>query len=278
MGQQINFTKMHGLGNDFVVIDNIHQNVCLSDDLIKKFSDRHCGIGFDQLLLIEKSQHTDLACRIFNANGSEAQQCGNGMRCIGRFAYEKHLISTKSFCIETKAGIIAITIHDYDHIEVTMGLPIFDPEKIPFLTQTQQSLYPIPIDSIHTMKMAVLSMGNPHAIFFVASVKDCPIHHLGPALTQHPVFPQGVNTGFVEIIDRKHIRLRTYERGVGETLACGSNACAAVVAGIINGYLDNSVNVELQLGQLTIEWKGNSHPVTMSGPASDVFDGVINLI
>lgn len=275
MTQQLQFVKMHGLGNDFILIDGINQQVQLSASTIKKFSHRHCGIGFDQLLLIEKSQVADFACRIFNSDGSEAEQCGNGMRCVARFLQEENLTNKKSFRIETKAGIIAVHIPNYDNVEVNMGIPSFEPESIPFAAKNFQPLYPIHIATMGTMHMAVVSMGNPHAIFLIDSIKQYPVHDIGSVVTTHTSFPQGVNVGFVEIVNRKYIRLRTFERGVGETLACGSNACAAVVTGIMNQQLDHTVTVELSLGQLTIQWMGDNHPVMMSGPASRVFSGVI---
>ena len=273
--QQLRFVKMHGLGNDFVLINGFHHPVKFSEPTIKQLSHRHCGIGFDQLLLIEKSLIADFACRIFNSDGSEAEQCGNGMRCVARFVQEEHLTDKKSFHIETKAGIIAVNIHNYDNIEVNMGIPSFEPETIPFVAKNFQPLYPIHIPNMGTMEIAVVSMGNPHAIFFVDSIKHFPIHDVGSIVTKHDLFPHGVNVGFVEVLNRKRIRLRTFERGVGETLACGSNACAAVVTGIMNQQLDHNVTVELALGELVIQWEGDHHPVMMSGPASRVFNGVM---
>ncbi len=261
----LQFVKMHGLGNDFVVIDGINQQVQLNTSTIKQMADRHTGIGFDQLLLIEKSKVADFFCRIFNADGSEAEQCGNGMRCVARFLQEKQLTDKKSFRIETKTRTIAVTIHDYDAIEVNMGIPVFE----------SQDSVSITISSQPVLNLFVVSMGNPHAILFVDSLNYDAIRDIGPVIATHEIFPQGTNVGFVEIIDQHHIRLRTYERGVGETLACGSNACAAVAAGIIHHKLANKVTVELPLGQLTVAWEGYDHPVIMTGPASWVYSGVI---
>lgn len=277
MTKQLRFSKMHGLGNDFVLVNGINQTIPLSTSFIKKISDRHCGIGFDQLLVIEKSELADFACRIFNADGSEAEQCGNGMRCIGRFILEENLSQNKLLRIETKTRIITITITDNDHIEVNMGQPQFDPQNIPFVAKNFQVYYPISIKDIGDVNITVLSMGNPHAILFVPSLEKYPVNHVGAFIANHALFPQGVNVGFVELLDRHHIRLRTYERGVGETLACGSNACAAVITGILTHQLENIVEVELSLGRLNIQWEGHGHCVFMRGPASHVFTGFITI-
>lgn len=271
MTRPLTFVKMHGLGNDFVIIDAVNQPIQLQVSTIQQLSHRHTGIGFDQLLLIEKSQQADFFCRIYNADGSEAEQCGNGMRCVARFLQEEHLTDKKSLSLETKAGIIAITIHDYDTIEVNMGVPLFEPKDIPFLAKQVEPLYPIHIPPHDMMHIAVISMGNPHAILFDSDA----VREIGPLIATHNLFREGTNVGFVEIINPHHIRLRTYERGVGETLACGSNACAAVVAGIINHKLTNPVTVELALGQLNVKWEGKNHPVMMTGSASRVYSGTI---
>jgi diaminopimelate epimerase len=272
---QLQFVKMHGLGNDFVVMDGINQQVKLSTSFVKQLSNRYTGIGFDQLLLIEKSSIADFFCRIFNSDGSEAEQCGNGMRCVARFLVEENFSSKSLIPIETKSGVVLAKAHDFDNIEIEMGIPIFAPNDIPFSAKQYQPLYPIDVGTEGSKKIAVISMGNPHAILFVDSLKQCPIQSLGSKIATHPLFPQGANVGFVEVINPNHILLRTFERGVGTTLACGSNACAAVVAGIINLKLADTVTVVLELGQLVIHWKGANHPVIMTGPASRVYAGSI---
>lgn len=274
----IQFSKMHGLGNDFVVIDNIHQTVKLDQQHIQWLCDRHMGIGCDQLLLIEPAKNADFACRIFNANGSEAEQCGNGIRCVARFIHENRLTPKKTFSIKTKGAAVDIVIHDFDNIQATMGVPIFEPQKIPFKALKEQLTY-----DIEGISFSVLSMGNPHAITKVPSIDNAAVNEIGAKITNHELFPQGTNVGFVEIIDRKHIRLRTFERGVGETFACGSNACAAVVAGIKNHWLDHEVIVHLTHGDLTIRWLDEKSPVIMIGPAAQVFvgslkDNIIDLL
>jgi diaminopimelate epimerase len=267
----IHFRKMHGLGNDFVVINAISQAIDLQKLGIPQLADRHLGIGFDQLLLIETSQHADFSCRIFNADGSEAEQCGNGVRCIARFIHEEHLSPNTSLTLETKAGISKIEIDTYDKIKVTMGLPKFEHHEIPFLIEHSANMFELA--DVAADQLTVLSMGNPHTIVQVPSVDQYPVADVGAQMATHPAFPDGTNTGFVEVINRQHIRLRTVERGSGETFACGSNACAAVVAGIKNGWLDNIVTVELKYGNLTIEWQGGNNAVLMTGPAASVFSG-----
>lgn len=260
----IQFSKMHGLGNDFMVVDGISQTFAITDIPFQQLANRHTGVGFDQLLLIKPSNVADFACQIFNSDGSEAEQCGNGMRCIARFIHESGLNSNKKLQIETKAGIIAIDIHDFAHIRVNMGQPHIDSGKE---IECEGQL----------LKLSILSMGNPHAILQVPSVTTFPVFEIGSKISTHSMFPQGINVGFMEIIDRQRIRLRTFERGAGETLACGSNSCAAVVAGITNQLLDSKVMVELALGNLQIEWQGRDEPVIMTGPAKNIFNGVIAL-
>lgn len=276
MSQTISFSKMHGLGNDFVVINCIHQSIHLDRSTICFLADRHLGIGFDQLLLIEKSNKADFACRIFNADGSEAEQCGNGMRCVARFIQEEKLTPQHALSIETKSGIIHANIQDDNTIQVSLGQPCFQPEKIPFIAEKIKHLYSIQCEENH-LELAVLSMGNPHAILSVSDVDTYPVKNIGAKLAIHPAFPEGVNLGFMEVIDRQHIRLRTFERGVGETRACGSNACAAVVAGIINDWLDHHVEVQLVGGKLFIQWEGEHQPLLMTGPAQTVFSGTIKI-
>lgn len=271
----ISFYKMHGLGNDFLVMDGISERIDSATLPIKKWSHRYLGIGFDQLLLILPSHKADIACQIFNADGSEAEQCGNGMRCIARFAYDKKLVTQRSLSIETKAGIVHATVLPDEQIEVDMGRPCFEPTLIPFQTDKIRKLYELTLDDGQPgYAVSVLSMGNPHAILQVNSIKTFPVTSTAPIITAHRAFPRGVNVGFMEIVTPQHIRLRTIERGVGETLACGSNACAAVVAGILNNSLQPRVRVELQYGDLWISWDGSDRSaVIMQGLASYVFAG-----
>lgn len=261
------FWKMHGLGNDFVVIDGVSQSIDCSTLPVAELARRHTGIGFDQLLLIQPSHKADFSCRIFNADGSEAEQCGNGMRCVARFVHETGLSKKDSLQIETKAGVVTAIIHHYDAIEVGMGRPCFSsPDKIRFSLP----------DKKNSVELVALSMGNPHAILFVDSLADTPVAKWGPVIAQQKeIFPHGVNVGFVEIVNSQHIRLRTFERGVGETLACGSNACAAVAAGIKHELLISPVKVELELGALWVSWTGKEGTIVMKGAASKVFAGEI---
>ncbi len=276
MNQTIQFAKMHGLGNDFVVIDAIHQPIVVSALPIKQLGDRHIGIGFDQLLIIQSSIKAEVRCLIFNADGSEAEQCGNGIRCVTRFIYDQCLSSKKAFSIETKSGIVKTTYIDPSRIQVEMGVPIFRPDLIPIQkewTLQKKALYEIMTSTNQQVTFFALSMGNPHAIILVDSIEQYPVALSAASIAHHKAFPQGINIGFVEIINADHIRLRTYERGVGETLSCGSNACAAVVAGIQQGLLAKKVTVVLPLGELLIEWLGDDQPVLMTGPAEVVFFG-----
>lgn len=259
----IQFTKMHGLGNDFVVINATTNPVSLHQFPIQQFSDRNVGIGFDQLLVIEPSKQADFYCRIYNSDGSEAEQCGNGLRCVARYLHEEKMLRDSSITIETKAGIFPITIQDYDHIRVTMGAP-----------SVQENLVSLKLKS-STQPISVISTGNPHAILKVESVDQVIPTQLGSEISIHSHFPHGANVGFMQIVTPHHIRLRTFERGAGETHACGSNACAAAVAGIVNGWLKNKVDVEFRFGQLMIEWEGEGKPLYMTGPAAKVFAGIV---
>lgn len=270
------FTKMHGLGNDFAVINGISHPLDLKKIPLKQLADRHVGIGFDQLLIILPSKNADFACRIFNSDGSEAEQCGNGMRCIARFLHENKITNKKTISVDTNAGITDISITDYDQIDVNMGYPRFDPFEIPFKADRIRLLYEIPLDDGQPgFALSVLSIGNPHAILQVASVKTFPVAQLGPIFSTHRLFPKGANVGFMEIVNPAHIRLRTFERGAGETLACGSNACAAVVAGIRNNLLEKKVKVELSRGNLWVQWSNEKAPVILTGPAMHVYTGTL---
>lgn len=276
----IQFYKMHGLGNDFAVINATTQPIDIKP-FISQLAHRHLGIGFDQLLLIEPSKIADFACRIFNANGSEAEQCGNGLRCVGRFIRDEGLSAKPNLLIETKAGIFDVAILGENLFQVEMGVPCFELERVPFLASFSQAgkgiEHLIDTKSQSGLRVAVLSMGNPHAIMEVTSVTDFPVAEIGEQIANHSAFPQSTNVGFMEIIDRQQIHLRTFERGVGETFACGSNACAAVVAGIMQNNLEQRVKVILPFGELQIEWLNENEPVKMTGPATLVFQGTITL-
>ena len=274
----IHFTKMHGLGNDFVVIDAINQTVNLNPELIRNWADRHFGIGFDQLLLVEKpvSTHADFKYRIFNADGSEVAQCGNGARCFARFVINKGLTDKNELTVDTNAGQLGLFLGENNLITVDMGIPRHAPADIPMQAEQESKFYTVSINDTEKAFGAV-SLGNPHAVIQVNDVKTAPVNELGSLLENHLIFPERVNVGFMQIIDRNHIRLRVYERGAAETLACGSGACAAVVVGIEQNLLDHEVRVELPGGELTISWAGRGMPVLMTGPAVAIFDGVIAL-
>lgn len=275
---KIQFAKMHGLGNDFVVIDAISQQIDVASLPIKQLAHRCLGIGFDQLLVIKPAHNAAFYCQIFNADGSEAEQCGNGLRCVARLAYDTQLVTEPNFTIETKAGLFPVRMLENRFVQVTMGTPCFEPNKIPFVTETVNKDYKLVIENpAKTLTISALSMGNPHAVMQVPSIEHTPVAELGACIGQHAAFPQGANVGFMEVIDRQHIFLRTFERGSGETFACGSNACAAVVAGIHNGLLDHTVEVELLFGSLWVEWQGENHAVIMIGPAEYVFEGTVAL-
>ena len=261
----LQFTKMHGLGNDFMVINAMQQLVTIDPTIITTLANRHMGIGFDQLLLIEAADEADFFCRIFNADGSEAEQCGNGLRCVARFIQEESLHKSPSFSIATISGIYPVHITDYDHIKVTMGTP-----------DIQETLIELPItNEAGFLAASILNLGNPHAVIKVDSLDNAPIHRLAPAVASHTYFPEGVNVGFMQIINPTHIRLRTFERGAGETFACGSNACAAAIAGILNGWLNDSVTVEFRYGVLQIDWEKEKKMLHMTGPATRVYTGII---
>lgn len=265
MSKPLCFTKMHGIGNDFVIINCLKEIVDINKLSIKALADRHIGIGFDQLLLIEPSKHADFFCRIFNADGSQAEQCGNGLRCVARYIHEEKLCPKNEFTLETLAGIFPIEIENYDHIRVTLGVP--EISEALFDLKLNKDFKPIPV--------SILSVGNPHAIINLETHLPL-VDELGPLVSTHPVFPNGANVGFMQILNRKHIKLRTFERGVGETFACGSNAAAAVCAGIINGWLDKRVTVSFPYGDLTIEWAGENNSIQMTGPAAKSFTGELH--
>jgi len=275
---QIHFSKMHGLGNDFVVIDAINQNIALNPEQIRQLADRHFGIGCDQLLLVEKAVTTaaDFRYRIFNADGGEVEQCGNGARCFARFVHDHGLTTKDEIAVETMSGIIYPRLEEDGQVTVNMGAPRFDPAKLPFEANSEQMRYSINVQG-ESVTIGAVSMGNPHAVTQVRNVDNAPVTSLGPAISLHSRFPQQVNAGFMQILSRDHIRLRVYERGAGETLACGTGACAAMAVGHSWGELDNTVKVDLPGGQLLIRWLGDGEPVWMTGPATHVFEGKIEL-
>ncbi len=274
----IHFTKMQGLGNDFVVIDAINQVIALTTEQIRFMADRHFGIGFDQLLLVEKpvSANANFKYRIFNADGSEVSQCGNGARCFARFVRDKGLSDQNSICVDTNAGQLILSFTEDDLITVNMGVPKHLPSEIPLLFAHEALNYEVTINGVKHVFGAV-SMGNPHAVLVVDDLNNTPVADWGRVLERHELFPERANIGFMQIIDRQHIKLRVYERGAAETLACGSGACGAVVIGILQSCLDSEVNVELPGGQLVINWAGRGEAVFMTGSATSVFDGIINL-
>ncbi len=273
----LRFTKMHGLGNDFVVLNGIDQVVDLSPEQIRRLADRHFGIGCDQLLIVESPPTPDLdfRYRIFNADGGEVEQCGNGARCFVRFVHDQGLTDKREIAVVTAAGVIRPRLEADGRVTVDMGQPRLEPADIPFQAARQAPLYTLR-DGDQDIELAAVSMGNPHAVIRVESVDTAAVATLGPRLERHPRFPRRVNVGFMQIVDRKNIRLRVFERGSGETLACGSGACAAVVAGRVQGLLDQRVQVHLRGGELDLSWAGPGEPVWMTGPAVSVFDGVID--
>lgn len=274
----IEFTKMHGTGNDFVVIDNINQHVALTAGQIRHISDRHFGVGCDQLLLVEASHREDaeFRYRIFNADGGEVEQCGNGARCFARFVTDHGLTEGREIPVETAGGVIHLKLEEDDRITVDMGIPDFHPAALPFDAEGAPEYHELLLND-EKYAIGAVSIGNPHAVLLVDSVNEAPVKSLGPLIESHERFPRRVNVGFMEIVDRRHIRLRVYERGAGETLACGTGACAAVAIGIRNRLLDESVRVELRGGDLTICWSGEGSALLMTGPAETVYEGQITL-
>jgi diaminopimelate epimerase len=272
------FTKMHGLGNDFVLINALESSIELQTEQLRFIADRRFGIGCDQILLIEATElaGADIRYRIFNADGGEVEQCGNGVRCVGDYLRRRSLINRDFVKVETNAGLVTIYFEDNELIRVDMGVPQFEPESIPFNSAARQSQYSLSLNDMEIELMAV-SMGNPHAVIEVDNVNLAEVSKIAPQIQAHVSFPESVNVGFMEIVDREHIRLRVYERGVGETLACGTGACAAVVVGINAGRLESRVDVELTGGHLTINWAGDTEAVWMLGPATTVFEGQIEL-
>jgi len=272
------FTKMHGAGNDFVVFDGVTRPVPLTPEKIRRLADRHFGIGCDQVLLVERPtvSGADFRYRIFNADGGEVEQCGNGARCFVHFVRDRRLTAKDEIAVETLSGMIYPRLEPDGNVTVNMGVPRFEPAEVPFEASTRENVYDLEVNG-RKLSVTVLSMGNPHAVQVVPEVDSAPVNTQGPLIERHPRFPQRVNAGYMQIVDRGHIRLRVYERGAGETLACGSGACAAVVAGRQRGLLDDKVDVNLLGGTLRVSWAGEGQPVWMTGPAVTVFEGTIDL-
>jgi len=274
----LNFSKMHGLGNDFVMVDAVSQNVFLSKEQIIKLADRHTGIGFDQLLMVEAPYDPDLDFhyRIFNSDGSEVENCGNGARCFAKFVRLKGLSNRYRLGVSCKGGKLQLKHERNGLVTVSMGVPQLQPDKIPFQANKQESTYILRTDD-ETVFCGAVSMGNPHCVTVVEDVDNAPVEKLGPLLSHHERFPEQANVGFMQIVSRGHIKLRVYERGVGETRACGTGACAAVVIGQQQGLLDSTVTVDLPGGSLKINWRGDRSTLKMTGPAEHVYDGQIRL-
>ena len=271
----LKFSKMHGLGNDFMVVDGIHQQVNLDSVQIRQWADRHFGVGFDQFLLVEPADQVgvDFKYRIFNADGSEVQQCGNGARCFAKFVYDKGLTDKREIQVETASGLIVLYLEENGWVRVNMGSPRFAPAALPFEMPEEQAQYLIEVEG-ETFEIGAVSMGNPHAVLRVSSVANAEVEKLGAAIESHELFPERVNVGFAELVDESHIKLRVYERGAAETLACGTGACAAMVVFRKQGWVKDEVIVSLPGGDLKIQWNGDAQsPVWMSGPAVTVFEG-----
>jgi diaminopimelate epimerase len=275
---RLKFTKMQGLGNDFVVFNALHGFPGLATEQLRTIADRHFGVGCDQILLIEapRTEGTDFYYRIFNADGGEVEQCGNGARCFVRYVRDKGLTAKSEIRVGTRSGIIVPRLENDGQVTVDMGRPEFEPARIPFLTSKRALTYSVEIAGKQRM-ISSLSMGNPHAVQIVEDVESAPVATEGPLIERHPLFPQRANAGYMQVLTRTYVRLRVYERGAGETLSCGTGACAAVVAGISLGLLDERVRVTTRGGDLHVRWAGDGAPVYMTGPAVTVFDGEIDL-
>ncbi|MGM0632410.1 MAG: diaminopimelate epimerase [Pseudomonadota bacterium] len=276
---KLHFTKMHGLGNDFMVLNRIRHPVRLSRRQIQRLADRHFGVGFDQLLMIDPPDRPDVDFhyRIFNADGSEVEHCGNGARCFARFVLDKGLIARRTIRVSTVNRVLTLKVSRGDRVSVDMDAPDFDPAALPFRAAREADLYTLSLDHGESVQVAAVSVGNPHCVLTVPDVDTALVRDTGQRIGSHSDFPRGVNVGFMQVVDRDTIRLRVYERGAGETIACGTGACAAVVCGIRNGQLNNVVTAQLRGGELTIEWQGPGQPIIMTGPATTVFEGSLLL-
>src|SRR6188768_1616371 len=277
---QLEFTKMHGLGNDFIVFDAPRDGWLPNPAQWRAMSARHTGIGFDQALVLEPARRagTDVYYRIFNADGGEVEQCGNGVRCLASFLHRRGALANTQgeIVLESPAGLIRARVHDANLISVDMGVPNFDPKSLPFEASGEAHVYPLAVAGTE-VEIGAVSMGNPHAVLTVHSVASAPVDRLGPAIEKHPRFPNRVNVGFMEIVDRTHVRLRVFERGVGETMACGTGACAAVAVGRRHGRLDATVEVELPGGKLEITWANPGEHIWMKGPTAVSFTGRVDI-
>jgi len=275
---RIRFAKMQGQGNDFIVIDGVRQAVALAPERIRALADRHFGVGFDQLLLVERpsGSDNDFRYRIWNGDGGEVEQCGNGARCFARFVLDEGLTDKRELRVETAGGVIRPRIEDSGQVTVDMGEPRFRPEDIPFAAPAPAITYPLSVAG-REVEVSVLSMGNPHAVQVVEDVERAPVATEGPLIEHHPAFPKRVNAGYMQPLSRSHVKLRVWERGAGETLACGTGACAAVVAGIRRGLLADEVRVATRGGDLVVRWNGAQGPVMMTGDAVRVFDGELEV-
>ena len=275
---RLRFSKMHGLGNDFMVIDGVSQKVRLSPEKIRQLADRHFGIGFDPLLVVEapESPEVDFRYRIFNSDGGEVENCGNGARCFAVFVRDRKLTGKNLITVETAGGMMTLQITENGEVCVNMGVPRLVPAEIPFEAEAQSLTYSLAVDGI-TLEISAVSMGNPHAVTLVDDVATAPVATLGPLVEHHTRFPQRVNAGFMQVVSSDEINLRVFERGVGETLACGTGACAAVVAGNLRQLIGNNVKVNLPGGSLRISWAGPGEPVMMTGPATTVFHGQVKI-
>lgn len=274
----LRFTKMHGLGNDFVVIDAVHQAFVPTAERIRRLADRRLGVGCDQVLLVEAADAAgvDFRYRIFNADGNEVEQCGNGARCFVRFVREKGLTDKDDIIVQTLAGMMRLKAEGGGEVTVNMGVPELEPARIPFEAERRELVYTLDVNG-ERVEITAVSMGNPHAVQVVDDIARAPVLRQGPLIERHPRFPRRVNAGYMQVIDRQRVRVRVFERGAGETLACGSGACAAVVAGRLRGLLDEHVEAALPGGGLTISWAGEGQSVWMTGPAATVFEGTIEL-
>ena len=273
---ELKFTKMQGLGNDFVMVDAVRQRVQMTSALACRLADRRFGVGCDQVLVVEAADapDVDFVYRIFNADGGEVEQCGNGARCFARFVFDAGLTNKREITVRTKGGVIRPRLEADGRVTVDMGAPRLLPGEVPFVSDSDAVLQALDVGGV-TRYVTAVSMGNPHAVQVVADVDTAPVAAEGPLIESHPRFPKRVNAGFMQVLDTHHIRLRVYERGAGETLACGTGACAAVVTGILRGLLESPVAVETRGGRLDIAWTGEGQPVFMTGPAEPVFEGVV---
>ena len=278
MSKTLAFTKMHGLGNDFVMIDAVRQDIQLTEAQVRYLANRNFGVGCDQLLVVEPAQApgVDFRYRIFNADGGEVEQCGNGARCFARFVFDQGLTDKREIRVETKKGIITPRLEADGTVTVDMGVPVLNPADVPFVSDSEAWVQPLDVGGT-VVAITAVSMGNPHAVQVVADVDAAPVAVQGPLIEHHARFPARVNAGFLQVVDEHRVRLRVFERGAGETLACGTGACAAVVAGILRELVVSPVTVETRGGELTIAWDGIGTPVMMTGPAVTVFSGTLTL-